>query len=66
MPAISGDALEMDELVIRYRFKRRYLYLWIAVSRLTHQVIGFWIGDRSFGSLWQFRKFVGVLVYAAR
>ena len=44
----------MDELVIRFRFKRRYKYLWLAISRLTHQVIGFWIGDRSFGSLWSF------------
>ena len=44
----------MDELVIRFRFKRRYRYLWLAISRLTHQVIGFWIGDRSFESLWQF------------
>jgi IS1 family transposase len=50
--AVKGDALELDELVIRYRFKRRYLYLWIAVSRLTRQVIGFVIGDRSFKSLW--------------
>ena len=54
---VKGDALEMDELVIRYRFKRyrfkrRYLYLWVAVSRLTRQVVGFWIGDRSFKSLW--------------
>ena len=44
----------MDELVIRFRFKRRYRYLWLAISRLTHQVIGFWIGDRSFASLWEF------------
>lgn len=49
---VKGDALELDELVIRFRFKRRYLSLWIAVSRLTRQVIGFWIGDRSFKSLW--------------
>ncbi len=54
MPAVAGDALEIDELVIRFRFKRRYKYLWIAVSRLTHQVIGFWIGDRSYKSLWNF------------
>lgn len=49
---VKGDALELDELVIRYRYRRRYLYLWIAVSRLTRQVIGFWVGDRSFKSLW--------------
>jgi transposase-like protein len=59
LPAIKGDALEIDELVIRFRFKRCYKYLWLAISRLTHmvithQVIGFWIGDRSFQSLWQF------------
>lgn len=44
----------MDELVIRFRFKRRYRYLWLAISRLTRQVIGFWIGDRSCQSLWAF------------
>jgi len=44
----------MDELVVRFRFKRRYRYLWIAVSRLTHQVIGFCIADRSYQSLWNF------------
>ena len=44
----------MDELVIRFRFKRRYKYLWLDISRLTHQVIGFWIGDRSYQSLWNF------------
>jgi IS1 family transposase len=49
---VKGDALELDELVIRFGYKRRYLYLWIAVSRLTRQVVGFWIGDRSFKSLW--------------
>jgi insertion element IS1 protein InsB len=54
LPAIKGDALEMDELVIRFRFKRHYRYLWIAVSRLTHQVIGFCIADRSYQSLWEF------------
>ncbi len=54
LPACKGEALELDELVIRFRFKRRYKYLWLAISRLTHQVVGFWIGDRSFGSLWRF------------
>ena len=47
LPAISGDALEIDELVIRYRFKRRYRYLWLVVSRLTHQVLAWIVGDRS-------------------
>ena len=51
LPAISGDALEIDELVVRYRFKRRYKYLWLAISRLTRQVIGFYVGDRSTKSL---------------
>ena len=51
LPAIHGDALEVDELVIRFRFKRRYRYLWLAISRLTRQVIGFYIGDRSVKSL---------------
>ena len=47
LPAVSGDALEIDELVVRYRFKRRYLYLWVVVSRLTHQVLAWRVGDRS-------------------
>lgn len=47
MPAVSGDALEIDELVIRYRFKRHYRYLWLVVSRLTHQVLAWRVGDRS-------------------
>ena len=51
LPAIKGDALEIDELVIRFCFKRRYRYLWIAVSRMTRQVIGFTVGDRSTKSL---------------
>jgi len=51
LPAIKGEALEIDELVIRFRFKRRYRYLWLAISRLTRQVIGFHIGDRSTQSL---------------
>jgi len=51
LPAIKGDALEIDELVIRFRFKRRYRYLWLAISRLTRQVIGWCIGDRSAQSL---------------
>ena len=44
----------MDELVIRFGRKRRYRYLWLAISRRTRQVVGFWIGDRSFKSLWKF------------
>ena len=51
LPAPWGAALEIDELVIRYRFKRRYKYLWLSISRLTHQVVGFYIGDRSVQSL---------------
>jgi IS1 family transposase len=43
--------LELDELVIRFGCKRRYRYLWLAISRLTRQVIGFYIGDRSVKSL---------------
>ncbi len=51
MPALWGDSLEIDELVVRYRIKRRYRYLWIAVSRLTRQVLAFFLGDRSLKSL---------------
>ncbi len=51
VPAIRGDTLEIDELVVRYRRRRRYLYLWIAVSRLSRQVLSFVLGDRSEDSL---------------
>lgn len=56
LPALKGDALEIDaleidELVLRFRFQRRYRYLWLAISRLTRQVIGWCIGDRSTQSL---------------
>ena len=44
----------MDELLIRFQRRRQYRYLWLAISRRTRQVIGFWIGDRSFQSLWNF------------
>jgi IS1 family transposase len=44
----------MDELMIRFRFKRRYKYLWLAISRLTRQVVGLCIADRSFATLWKF------------
>lgn len=47
VPALLGDALEIDELVINVGRKRRYRYLWVAVSRVTRQVLGFCIGDRS-------------------
>ena len=47
MPAVKGDALEIDELVIRFQLKRRYRYLWLVVSRLTRQVLAWRVGDRS-------------------
>ena len=46
LEAVGGDALEMDELVIRFGLRRRYRYLWIVVSRLTHQVLAWRVGDR--------------------
>ncbi len=51
MPPLRHDSLEMDELVVRFRIRRRYRYLWIAVSRLTRQVLAFFLGDRSLRSL---------------
>ncbi len=42
------DALEIDELCIS---KKRNLWLWVASSRYSGQVIGFAIGDRSFETL---------------
>ena len=53
---LQGDSVEIDELVIRFGRRRRYHYLWIAVSRLTRQVLAHYIGDRShksFRQLWQ-------------
>lgn len=46
MPALVGDALEIDELVVRVKPKRRYRYLWVAVSRVTRQVVGWCLGSR--------------------
>ncbi|CAN5787984.1 hypothetical protein BH23GEM7_BH23GEM7_39450 [soil metagenome] len=51
MPPLRYDSVEMDELVVRFRLKRRYRYLWIAVSRLTRQVLAVFLGDRSIRSL---------------
>jgi IS1 family transposase len=41
----------MDELVIRFGKKWRHLYLWIAICRLSRQVIAYFLGNRSFHSL---------------
>ena len=43
----------MDELVVRVQCKRRYRYLWVAVSRVTRQVLGWCLGARSQRSLKQ-------------
>lgn len=56
MTPLHGDSVEIDELVIRFGRRRRYRYLWIAVSRLTRQVLASFIGDRSrksFRQLWR-------------
>jgi insertion element IS1 protein InsB len=53
---IYGDSLEIDELVVRFGRKCRYRYLWIVVSRLSRQVLAYFVGDRSRKSLrhlWQ-------------
>jgi insertion element IS1 protein InsB len=47
LPPIPGDSLEIDEWVVRYRRRWHYCYLWIAVSRLTRQVLAFVVGARS-------------------
>jgi hypothetical protein len=44
LPPIQGDSLELDAWVVRYRRKRHYRYLWVAVSRLTRQVLAFFVG----------------------
>jgi IS1 family transposase len=51
LPAILGDSLELDALGVRYRSRRRYRDLWMAVSRLTRQVLACFLGDRSRQSL---------------
>ena len=57
MPAPPGDVVEIDEVCVRFsevcvRFSPG-LWLWVAVSRLTGQVLGFALGDRSDGALAQ-------------
>jgi IS1 family transposase len=55
LPPIQGESLEIDELVVRYRRRRCYRSLWVAVSRLTRQVLAFCVGDRrrkSLRTLW--------------
>jgi IS1 family transposase len=47
---MHGDSLEIDALVVRFQVRRRSLSLWVAVSRLTRQVISVFLGDRSIGS----------------
>lgn len=44
VPAPEEDAIEMDELCIRVSPS---LWLWIAVSRLLGQIVGFAIGGRT-------------------
>lgn len=46
-----GDAVEIDELVVRLKRKRRYRYLWVAVSRVTRQVLAWCLGSRSEATL---------------
>ncbi len=50
---LYGDSLEIDDLVVRFRRKRRYRYLWIVVSRLSRHVLAYFLGDRSRKSLRQ-------------
>jgi IS1 family transposase len=42
--APEGDSIEMDERCIR---QTPAFWLWVAVSRLVGQVVGFVIGDRT-------------------
>lgn len=51
VPPLRYDSREIDELVVRFRVKRRYRYLWIAVWRLTRQVLAFFLRNRSLQSL---------------
>lgn len=53
---------------MRFRVRRRHRYLWVAVSRLTRQVLSFFLGDRSIASLhalWQhvLREYRRRLIY---
>ncbi len=54
MAPLRSDSIEIDGLVVRFGRRRQYLYLWIAVCRLSRQVIeviAYFLGDRSFASL---------------
>ena len=48
MEASKGDAIEIDELCVR---KKGSLWLWIARSRRTGQVLAALLGDRSWAML---------------
>jgi hypothetical protein len=48
MEAPKGDAIEIDELCVR---KKGSLWLWIARSRKTGQVLAAVLGDRSWAML---------------
>ena len=53
---VRNDSIEIDELFIRFGKKRQYRYLWVAVCRLSRQVIAYFVGDRSKESLKQLWK----------
>jgi IS1 family transposase len=48
LPAPADDAIELDELCLR---QTPALWMWLVVSRLTRQVLGFALGDHTDGLL---------------
>jgi IS1 family transposase len=47
VPQLRYDSLELDELMLRFRYKHRNRHLWLAVRRLTCRVLAYAIWDRS-------------------
>lgn len=46
IPAPEGDTIEIDEICVR---ASPSLWMWIAVSRIVDQVLGFALGDLRYG-----------------
>lgn len=45
------DAVEIDEMCVSFQTKQNKLWLWLAVSRYTGQILSACLGDRSTDSL---------------
>ena len=47
LPAEKGDELELDELWSFAASKANARWVWIALCRLTRQIVAYFVGDRS-------------------